>query len=436
MGAAIVSPPVVKAKSLNCPNCGGPVELRGYAHTLSVVCPQCLSVLDASTPEVEILQKFHAKQRILPKIPLGTRGKIAGTLYEVIGFQVRDVNVGGDFFSWEEYLLFNPYKGFRYLSAYMGHWNFIRVLSALPQDVGLGRKVQFGGGTYSRFDTVRAETAYVLGEFPWRVHVGEAAEVNDYISPPLMLSSEKTAGEVTWSLGEYWTGDKIWQAFNLQGRPDPISGVFANQPSPYAGKPKRAWFTWLWLMVALAMLWLGFDISTAQKEVYRQRHTFSPGMRGEPSFVTPVFELGGRTSNVEVRIDTDLSNDWVYFNLALINDDTGEGFDFGREVSYYSGGGETEGSPSNRALLPSIPSGRYYLRVEPEMNARSSGVVYDVVVRRDVPNSSFFWIAALLLLIPPIFVSIRAASFESARWRESDYAPGGAIRTISSGDSD
>src|SRR5215469_10830401 len=103
MGAAIVSPPVVKAKSLNCPNCGGPVELRGYAHTLSVVCPQCLSVLDASTPEVEILQKFHAKQRILPKIPLGTRGKIAGTLYEVIGFQVRDVNVGGDFFSWEEY---------------------------------------------------------------------------------------------------------------------------------------------------------------------------------------------------------------------------------------------------------------------------------------------------------------------------------------------
>ena len=28
-----------------------------------------------------------------------------------------------------------------------------------------------------------------------------------------------------------------------------------------------------------------------------------------------------------------------------------------------------------------------------------------------------------LLLIPPIFNTIRAASFETARWRESDYAP-------------
>jgi len=31
---------------------------------------------------------------------------------------------------------------------------------------------------------------------------------------------------------------------------------------------------------------------------------------------------------------------------------------------------------------------------------------------------------------------VRSASFESARWRESDYAPGGAIRKITSGDSD
>jgi len=149
-----------------------------------------------------------------------------------------------------------------------------------------------------------------------------------------------------------------------------------------------------------------------------------------------VFELGGRTSNVEVRIDTDLTNDWAYFSLALINDDTGQGFDFGREVSYYNSGGETEGSRSNRVFLPSIPSGRYYLRVEPEMNARSSGVVYDLVVKRDVPNYSFFWIAGLLLLIPPILTTVRSASFESARWRESDYAPGGVIRKISSGDSE
>src|SRR5208337_1441532 len=160
----------------------GPVELRGYAHTLSVVCPQCLSVLDASTPAFEILQTFQGKVRVQPKIPLGTRGKIEGTLYEMIGFQVREVESEGDFYSWEEYLLFNPYKGFRYLSEYMGHWNFIRVQSALPEVAGVGRKQRFDGRTYSRFDTVQAKTSYVLGEFPWRVSVGETAAVEDYIS--------------------------------------------------------------------------------------------------------------------------------------------------------------------------------------------------------------------------------------------------------------
>ena len=48
---------------------------------------------------------------------------------------------------------------------------------------------------------------------------------------------------------------------------------------------------------------------------------------------------------------------------------------------------------------------------------------YELTIRRDVPNNTFFWIAAVLLLIPPIFITVRAASFESARWRESDYAP-------------
>jgi len=436
MGTTMVSPPVVKAKALFCPNCGGPVQLRGYAHTLSVVCGQCLSVLDATSPTFQILQTFQVKERIQPKIPLGTRGKIGGTLYEVIGFQVRDVMVEGDFYSWEEYLLFTPYKGFRYVSEYMGHWNFIRVQSALPQEVGLGRKRQFSGRTYSRFDTVTARTSYVLGEFPWRAQVGDSAAVEDFISPPYMLSSEATAGEVTWSLGEYWTGDQIWKAFNLPGKPDPASGVFANQPSPYAGKARSAWSTWVWLMVALVGLLFWFEIASAQREVFRQHYSFTSGTRVEPSFVTPVFELGGRTSNVEVRIDTDLSNDWAYFSLALINDDTGQGFDFGREVSYYNSGGETEGSRSNRVFLPSIPSGRYYLRVEPEMSAQGRSVIYDIVVRRDVPNFTFFWIAALLLLVPPIVTTVRTARFESARWRESNYAPGGGVRTVSSGDSD
>ena len=110
----------VQAKSISCPNCGGVVELRGFAHTLSVVCPQCLTVLDASTPEVQILQTFQGKTRTQPTIPLGTRGtfqeRSGDTRYEVIGFQIRQVDSGEDTYQWDEYLLFNPFKGFRYIT--------------------------------------------------------------------------------------------------------------------------------------------------------------------------------------------------------------------------------------------------------------------------------------------------------------------------------
>jgi hypothetical protein len=48
---------------------------------------------------------------------------------------------------------------------------------------------------------------------------------------------------------------------------------------------------------------------------------------------------------------------------------------------------------------------------------------YTLAIHRDVPTHTFFWIAAVLLLIPPIVTTVRAAGFEAARWRESDYAP-------------
>jgi len=53
-----------QVKSLSCPQCGGPLTIRAFERTLSVVCPQCLSILDAKDPNLKILQTFQAKKRI------------------------------------------------------------------------------------------------------------------------------------------------------------------------------------------------------------------------------------------------------------------------------------------------------------------------------------------------------------------------------------
>ena len=161
-----------------------------------------------------------------------------------------------------------------------------------------------------------------------------------------------------------------------------------------------------------------------------------------------------------MTINTNLINNWAYFNLALINESTGDAFDFGREVSYYTGtdsdGSWTEGGQSSTAIIPHVTAGRYYLRVEPEMEGSQTppekptptptptptplfgsgnfsrprvapvagkSVYYEIVLRHDVPSYGWFWIAALLLLIPPIWVTIRSVNFETRRWWTSDYPP-------------
>jgi hypothetical protein len=393
------------------------------------VCGSCHAILDAKDPNLQILQKFEATQTDHPLIPLGTRGKVRGDVYEVIGFERRTIVVEGIHYSWHEYLLFNPYKGFRYLTEYNGHWNDVKTIRVLPE-VGVqaaGRPVaRYLGDTYRHFQTSEAMTTYVLGEFPWQVRFGESAEVKDYVCPPHILSSETTENETVWSLGEYLTGQQVWENFKLPGSPPQAIGVYENQPSPMRGRLQGLWLVCGALLAALVVMAIFSAALSPGQEVFSQGYIFSQRAPGEHSFVTDVFQLKGHPSNVEISTRTNLNNNWAYFNFALINQDTGQAYDFGREVSYYHGsdsdGPWSEGSNWDEAVVPDVPDGSYYLRVEPETDLNSPPVTYYLDVRRGVLSASFFWIAALLLILPPLYLTFRSTSFETQRWQESDYA--------------
>ena len=423
----IAGPPKPQAKALNCPKCVAAIVLRSFGQAETVVCASCHCILDAKDPNLAILQQFEIKTSdIRPIILLGTRGKLRGTDYEVIGFQRRSIQADGITYCWHEYVLFNPYKGIRYLSEYNGHWNDISICKMLPMSEGTS--ANYLGEIYKHFQTCDASTDFVLGEFPWQVRVGEKAAVTDYVHPPRVLSSEKLDKEVTWSIGEYMYGREIWEAFKLHGAPPEAMGVYENQPSPATTNVTGMWVAFAAFAMLLLALMAGFDVRAKKEPVLQQTFYYNRAdAKGEASFVTNVFELGGGTSTVEVNTSAAVGNHWSYLNYALINQDTGQAWDFGREVSYYFGhdsdGFWSEGKRFDTVVIPSVPSGHYYLRIEPEADPSLPSMAYSVGVVRDVPVFGIYGIAFLALLVPVVMISFRAHTFERSRWSESDHPP-------------
>jgi uncharacterized protein DUF4178 len=417
-----------QAKGLNCPKCGAAITLRSFGQAVTVVCAGCHSILDAKDPNLAILQQFEAITSVAkPLIPLGTRGKLRGTDYEVTGFQRRSIQVDGIAYYWHEYVLFNPYKGIRYLSEYNGHWNDISICKTLPTADFSG--ATYLGESYKHFQSANANTNFVLGEFPWQVRVEEQAAVTDYVHPPRVLSSEKLDKEVTWSIGEYMYGREIWDSFKLPGDPPAPIGVYENQPSPVTLNVTGMWVAFAAFAVFLLALMAIFDMRAKKEPVFHEtfQYTNRNEPKGESSFVTDIFELTGHTSTVEVKTFAPVSNHWIYLNYALINQDTGEAWDFGREVSFYSGydsdGSWTEGKQHDSVVIPSVPPGHYYLRIEPEADPALPSIPYTVDVTHDVPVFGIYGIAFIALLVPVVIISFRAYTFERSRWSESDHPP-------------
>src|SRR5207245_2566871 len=147
-----------------------------------------------------------------------------------------------------------------------------------------------------------ATTTYVMGEFPWQVRVGDSVVCMDFIAPPLMLSSETTDNERTWSLGEYTTGAELWQAFQLKTQPPTPIGVYANQPAPPCAATRNHWTVFMAFFMILTAMTIFTAMFSRNEQVFSNQYSLP-----SQAFVTPVFELKGRPSNVVIQIKTEFN---------------------------------------------------------------------------------------------------------------------------------
>lgn len=421
-------------KSFTCKNCGAAVTIRNSRDSVIAFCESCGASIGLTDPNLKILGKAKQKVNYEPMIPLGTRGKLQGIEWEAIGYlRRRDMESS---YTWEEYLLFNPYHGYRWLTHAQGHWNFVTMLKEKPNVIkGLdSKKIYYSKASYELFYRGRAQVDAVLGEFYWRVCLDETVEMEDYVHSPNMLSLEKDGSEQNWSLSEYMEPEVIRTAFKIKKAMPLKMGVAPNQPSKHAVHFRAIvslWAIFSWVLILLQFVHV---VTASNEQAFHQTYVYNQKMRS--AIVTPAFELKHGLTNTSLQFNAPVSNTWISFDGQLVNDKTGETYPFNDTVEYYTGyddGYWTEGSTERRELLSSIPEGTYYL----DFDASAAGpfdtsryvqpapeiLGYEVSIRRNILTwSNFLW-AFFILSILPLWVWWRKHSFEVNRWSTSDYSP-------------
>lgn len=424
--AASLPEKTVAADTFACPQCAAPFKLSsGRISTYG--CASCGAVLDTSLSAVRVVLKAQEEANAPLEIPLGAKGRFEGIDWEVIGHMRRGARseAGPTGFSWSEYLLFDAKAGFRWLTTSAGHWSYVN--NAAKSVKVAGTTARQDGRAYEHFERYQSEVLHVLGEFYWRVKVGDTAAVDDYIAPPVMVSREKTGKEVTWSIATYATPEEIAAAFKLDKPLPKPTGVAPNQPSPWADTSTALWKRFsLFTLVALAVQ-LYFALSSTT--VFTDTFSIKPG--GDKTITTRPFTVKGKDTNLVVHAETDLDNSWAGLTYTLADPDSGRTWQVERQMERYKGIDEdgdswSEGSSSDDAVFHDIPAGKYVLNIEGELDPQSNrGLVGHLKIERGHASWLNWLLVQLFLLAVPLVGWWRARAFETRRWADSDHPRGG-----------
>jgi DNA-directed RNA polymerase subunit RPC12/RpoP len=440
----------VESVQLSCPNCGGPLDLRAPDTTRRVTCPNCGSLLDVSQGKLQFLQALDPK--IKPIIPLGTSGQFQQGQFMVIGFVVRSVEFDGVRYYWEEYLLYNPQIGFRWLVRSDDNWNFVEPVSVGDVESTINAKnVRYMGNTFKLYQDTMARVEHVAGEFYWEVTAGETVRAADYIHPPFMLSREASlsqgsaaeeastggskkgrrnrrpsveTGEVNWSLGTFMRPGAVEKALGISGLPR-TSKIAPNQPFLH----KKVYKYWAWLLLAAFVTGIAVMATGSRRQVFQATYPLEALKTAEDSQVkfTDPFDLKSR-QNIRISAESPVENTWLEVQGDLIDASTNESVGFSLPVEYYHGveDGESwsEGSKSPSTYLSApATAGQYMLGLEVRWEHWQQPTTVTIKVEQGVPHFGYVIGTMVIISIFPILIGFYQFSFEKRRWADSDYSP-------------
>ena len=409
-----------KLSSINCTQCGAPLELHGGHRVQSITCGFCGSVLDTKE-QFKVIKQYLNHKRLPGPIKLGMQGKFNDVEFTTIGMlQFQDV----ERYRWMEYMLYSPTHGYAWLVYYSGHFVFSRRVRDAPSAVPRPKsKFKARGREFKVLEVYAAEIIYVEGEMPFVAEIGDKVSLIDAIDPPYIFSVERSGNEEEYIFGEYLDPKLVYETFGITE--EPIEPIGIHPAQPYVPRPltvgvSKAAMIFLAPTLAVALLLTIFGQGKVVLQGSANPAQFVNGVQSKP------FQIRYPDRLVGLELHSSLSNAWAWFEVEIHRDDKPI-FSLGKEISYYSGysGGEhwSEGSRSASALFKVPDEGTYTLKITGQGGTGNRGatpqnqsLVYKI--REGVMVSRYFLGLAILLAIAALWARLARMRFESARWAE------------------
>ena len=266
-GLAESSEKTLKARGVECPNCGAALEIK-LSTTQSIACHQCASVVDVSQGVGGDLAHYTQANGSEPLIPLGSTGTLAltgGTAlpWQVVGYvERREVAESPDDEQtfWREYLLYHRTEGFAFIVDAQDGWSWTAPITGVPEKAG--DNLRYQAVLYRKLYDYTGMVTYVLGEFYWQVTKNQRTLNSDYqgtgAAATRRLNREMTGSgdtsEIVWSGGDTLSADQVIRAFKLA--PEKSAAVQRDALPTALGGSSTLVKIAIWAVIIIVMLLL------------------------------------------------------------------------------------------------------------------------------------------------------------------------------------
>ena len=221
---------------LQCPNCGGQIDLHPDRGIKAAACTHCGSVLDLTGGQAEIIGRFKKQFTPIQDILPGAEGTFEGERHLVTGWLRYKGWDDESSWQWDEWQLVSDTGAVRYLS-YSREEGFLLQTPIRPTPKVSRRGIELPDGRVTFSEVSPSSIIGMAGELTWRPRLDETLQVGEAKRKGVHYSAELTASEVEVVGGSKLTPLAVWSAL---GRDDKVAALKAKEERAKARRRSAA----------------------------------------------------------------------------------------------------------------------------------------------------------------------------------------------------